>query len=877
MTSAEIRKTFLDFFAEKGHQIVASAPIVMKNDPTLLFTNAGMNQFKDYFLGNAIPEIKRVADTQKCLRATGKHNDLEEVGYDTYHHTMFEMLGNWSFGDYFKKEAIAWAWELLINRFQLDRSRLYITVFEGDTNENLEKDTESYNFWKEFIDESHIINGSKKDNFWEMGDQGPCGPCTEIHFDNRPDKERSLINGQDLVNNDHPQVIEIWNLVFMQYNRLANGSLEKLPAQHVDTGMGFERLVRAIQGKNSNYDTDVFLPLINQMELDFNLKYGANDKVDVAIRVIADHIRTVSFTIADGQLPGNALAGYVIRRILRRAVRYAYTSLQVKEPYLYKLVPILATQFENVFSELKAQQEFISKVIKEEEASFLRTLALGITRFENYLAEHNEAEINGAFAFELYDTFGFPLDLTMLMAKEQGRRVDIVTFEQELLKQKNRARSAAEKTTFDWVQVSESYKHSEFVGYDILSTQSQVLRYRKVEDKDGELYQLVLDITPYYAESGGQIADTGTLEQEGQTIEVLDVRRENNVILHMVKDLPNALDRKVNTEVNQSARLDTEANHTATHLMHAALRQVLGTHVAQKGSLVSPEILRFDFSHFSKMTELEIAEVEQIVNERIRSNIPLSEERNLPIAEAKDKGAMALFGEKYGDFVRVITFDPNYSVELCGGTHANSTGQIGLFKIISESAIAAGVRRIEALTGRAAMNMVETQFITLKLVNELLKTQKPIYQAIEELKENNKQLTNEIEKLRHKEVLMMRDSIRNRVFLHQSGVEILIEKVELENANDAKNLVQDLKQVLPNVIMLLGTITEGKPNLWIAIPKHLSELYNLNAGEIIRTIAKHINGGGGGQAIFASAGGANLSGIDMAIEEGKAIIEEKLK
>jgi len=745
MTTKEIRQSFLDFFAGKGHQIVPSAPIVVKNDPTLMFTNAGMNQFKELFLGEAAVKYTRIADTQRCLRVSGKHNDLEEVGIDTYHHTMFEMLGNWSFGDYFKKEAIAWSWELLTEVYKIPKDQLYVSVFEGDEKEGLAKDEEAYDIWKQYISEDRILLGNKKDNFWEMGETGPCGPCSEIHVDMRPLTERRKVDGKTLVNQDDPQVIEIWNNVFMQFNRLKNGSLEKLPNQHVDTGMGLERLVRVIQEKTSNYDTDVFQPLIQFIAREAGIEYGRNEKSDIAMRVMADHIRAICFCIADGTLPSNNKAGYVIRRILRRAVRYAYTFLNLRDPFINRLVPILAGQFDGVFPELKKQQDFVQKVIKEEELSFLRTLASGIQRFERF--ETNDKIIKGDFAFELYDTFGFPIDLTELMAREKGWTVDMKAFEAELQQQKSRSRAATAIDTGDWEIVSDG-DEVEFVGYDNLETECKILKFRKITAKGKEQYQIVLSRTPFYAESGGQVGDIGKLEDASRLFEyaVTDTKKENGLIIHYLDVLPDELAGSFWAMVDPSARTSTENNHSATHLLHAALKQVLGDHVNQKGSLVNPEHLRFDFSHFSKVTDQEVADIEKIVNAKIRQNIFLREERSVAYQDAIKSGVTALFGEKYGDFVRVITFEDHFSKELCGGTHVKASGQIGYFKIISESAVAAGVRRIEAITGENAEHYLNEQESQITRLKEILKNPKDLQKAVETLLDENNRLRKEIEK-----------------------------------------------------------------------------------------------------------------------------------
>ena len=748
MDSSSIRKQFLDFFKGKQHQIVASAPLVNKDDPTLMFTNAGMNQFKDYFLGNKASEASRVADTQKCLRVSGKHNDLEEVGMDTYHHTMFEMLGNWSFGDparpsggYFKKEAIAWAWELLVDEYKLPADRLYVTVFGGDKGDNLPVDQEAYDHWKGIIDEDRILYGSKKDNFWEMGDTGPCGPCSEIHIDLRPEEEAERVPGKDLVNQDHPLVVEVWNLVFMEFNRLASGELQSLPAKHVDTGMGFERLCMAIQKKTSNYDTDVFQPLISFIAEHTNKKYGEGEKSDIAMRVMADHVRAIAFAITDGQLPSNTGAGYVIRRILRRGVRYGFTFLGIKEPFIHRLVPLLADQFGDVFPEIKTQQEFVMKVIEQEEVSFLRTLENGLRRLESIkeeMSNKGENTVPGALAFELYDTYGFPFDLTSLIARENGLGVDEKAFAKEMEKQKARSKADAVKETGDWIEIGDS-EGTEFVGYDTMESQARITKYRSIKQKGKEVFQLVLDSTPFYAESGGQVGDTGTLTSGKDKVKIMDTRKENDLIVHFADRLPDDMEAVFEARINSSRRLLTMNNHSATHLLHSALRKVLGEHVEQKGSLVNDKILRFDFSHFQKMTEEEIAEVEKMVNRRIRENIPLDEQRNIPLEKARSMGAMALFGEKYGDFVRVITFDPHFSVELCGGTHVSATGNIGLFKIVTEGSIAAGVRRIEAVTAEAAEDHMNGHQKLVEELGELLKKPKDLKSAVNSLLQQKKQ------------------------------------------------------------------------------------------------------------------------------------------
>ena len=881
MNAQEIRQQFLDFFKSKGHQIVSSAPIVVKNDPTLMFTNAGMNQFKDLFLGEAPIKYPRVADTQRCLRVSGKHNDLEEVGIDTYHHTMFEMLGNWSFGDYFKKEAIAWSWELLTDVYKLPKDRLYVTIFEGDDKEGLPKDQEAYNFWRQFVEEDKILLGNKKDNFWEMGETGPCGPCSEIHFDSRTDEDRAKISGATLVNADDPLVIEIWNNVFMQFNRQKDGSLKTLPAQHVDTGMGFERLVRVIQGKTSNYDTDVFQPLIQFIAEKSKIEYlGSDSKSDVAMRVTSDHVRAVSFAIADGQLPSNNKAGYVIRRILRRAIRYNYSFLNFKEPFIYKLVPILANQFKDVFSELYSQKDFVEKVVLEEEVSFLRTLSSGINRFEKYIAEnqakHQDTkdekylQIIGEFAFELSDTFGFPIDLTELMAREQGFSVDMEGFEIELQKQKNRSRAATAIDTEDWIIVNDG-EEVEFVGYDNWEIHSKILKYRKVTAKGKTQFQLVLDRTPFYAESGGQVGDSGLLIGEGEEVIITDTKKENGLIVHFTDALPQQLEANFLARIDAQNRILTENNHSATHLLHAALKMVLGHHVNQKGSLVNADNLRFDFSHFSKVTDEELKQIEGIVNEKIRANIALKEERNVPYQQALDSGVTALFGEKYGDFVRVITFEDTYSKELCGGTHVPATGQIGYFKIVSESAVAAGVRRIEAITAVKAEAFIHEQDELLKSLKELLKNPTDLAKSVESLLEENSKLKKEVEKATMAKAAGLKDELKAKVqFIN--GINFIAETVDLPNSEAIKNLAYQLKDVLDNVYIVLAANIDDKPLLTVMISENLVKEKGLNAGTIVRELAKEIQGGGGGQPFFATAGGKNVAGLGNALEKAKDFI-----
>jgi alanyl-tRNA synthetase len=890
MTAQEIRQAFLDFFASKGHTIVPSAPIVVKNDPTLMFTNAGMNQFKDIFLGEAPAKAPRVADTQRCLRVSGKHNDLEEVGIDTYHHTMFEMLGNWSFGDYFKKEAIAWSWELLTSVYGIEKDRLYVTYFEGDEKEGLAKDQEAYDFWKQYVDESRILPGNKKDNFWEMGETGPCGPCSEIHYDGRSAEERSQRPGAELVNADDPNVIEIWNNVFMQFNRLKDGSLQPLPNKHVDTGMGFERLVRVLQNKTSNYDTDVFQPMIQFIAEKSGKKYNAiavpgdadwNDAV--AMRVMADHIRAISFAISDGQLPSNNKAGYVIRRILRRAVRYSYQYLGFKEPFLNQLVPLLANQFKGVFDELYSQKDFVQKVVLEEETSFLRTLGEGLKLFSQI---YNTAvsvtrtpenpnpvvTIGGSSAFTLSDTYGFPIDLTELLAREKGLAVDMEGYEAELQKQKNRSRAATAIDTGDWIVLQDD-DTVEFTGYDETETVAHVIKYRKVKAKGKEQYQLVLDKTPFYAESGGQVGDTGELVfPDGEIIPVTDTKKENGLIVHFTDTIPNSIGDALTAIVDVERRNNTNSNHSATHLLHAALKQVLGTHVNQKGSLVNDEYLRFDFSHFSKVTEEEVAKLEAIVNQKIRENIFLKEERNVPYQQALESGVTALFGEKYGDFVRVITFDDTYSKELCGGTHVTATGQIGFFKIIAESAVAAGVRRIEAITGVAAENYINEQSKLVQQLKELLKNPKDVAKSVESLLEENNKLKKEIEKTISEKASGLKTELAQKA-QEINGVNFIAEKVALPNADAVKTLAYQLKDIVPNLFLVLAADFDGKPNITVMIAENLVKDKGLNAGNIVRELAKEIQGGGGGQPFFATAGGKDLSGLDAVLSKAANYIK----
>ena len=872
LSSAEIRQQFLDFFKSKGHTIVPSAPIVLKDDPTLLFTNAGMNQFKDYFLGNKTAPYKRAADTQKCLRVSGKHNDLEEVGVDTYHHTMFEMLGNWSFGDYFKAEAIAWSWELLTEIYKIPKERLYITVFEGDEKEGLPPSKIALVEWKKLVSDDKIIFGNKKDNFWEMGDTGPCGPCTEIHVDCRSDEERQIVDGRMLVNNDHPQVIEIWNNVFIQYNRKKDGSLELLPATHVDTGMGFERLVRVLQNKKSNYDTDIFSGTIEAVGKIVGKKYQAgDDKESVAFRVIADHIRAIAFTIADGQLPSNTGAGYVIRRILRRAVRYYYSYLNYKQPLLFQLLPLLSKQFEQVFPELALQLDFISRVIKEEEEGFLRTLDKGLKRIDETITQLKSTKIiNGAVAFELLDTYGFPIDLTMLIAAENNLTVDEAGFQKEMQQQKTRSRSAAVLDTEDWLILIENVSN-QFTGYDLPEAKSKVIKYRKVISKTKEFYQIILDTTPFYAESGGQVGDTGTLQFGDEIIEVTNTKKENDLIIHFTDKLPADITSLLLAKINGARRTAITVNHSATHLMHAALRNVLGRHVAQKGSLVNEEHLRFDFSHFTKVTDDEIAAVEKMVNEKIRANIPVVI-KSMHKDEAIALGAMALFGEKYGDMVRVVIIDPEYSIELCGGTHVGSTGALGIFKVKHESAVAAGVRRVEAVCGYAAEQYINNTFSEIASIRGLLKNPKDIQRAIENLNAENSALSKRIEGLEARQLVGIRNELLQKDKII-SNVTFVGEIIEVANPEALKKLCTDLKNHLNDHVVVLCTNIDGKAFVALGISDTVVAAKNLNAAKIIKEhIAGLIKGGGGGQSNMATAGGQDISNLQTVIEKVRSLL-----
>jgi alanyl-tRNA synthetase len=913
MDSSSVRQKFLDFFASKGHTIVPSAPLVLKNDPTLLFTNSGMVQFKDNFLGNAKPVSPRVADTQKCLRVSGKHNDLEEVGIDTYHHTMFEMLGNWSFGDYFKKEAIEWAWELLTEVYQLPKDRLYVSVFKGDDDDNLAFDQEAFNLWKGFVAEDRIIHGNKKDNFWEMADLGPCGPCSEIHVDLRSDEERKRVPGRDLVNNDDPQVIEIWNLVFMEFERSWNPSkggssemlkfdleykgadkkqareklrsaltlLKPLPNKNVDTGMGFERLCRAINLVASNYDTDVFTPLIAFISDRSGYRYQStaadahkqpsSEKTDIAMRVIADHIRAVSFAIADGQLPSNTGAGYVIRRILRRAVRYYYSFLNIKEPLLYTLSPVLAKQLKDVFPELFSQQDYVSKVIREEELSFLRTLEKGLKRIDVLESELKGKTLSGPLVFELYDTFGFPVDLTSLIARERGFEIDEDGFRAEMNQQKTRSKADAAKETGDWVQIGDDQKTT-FIGYDNLEADVRIVKYRKLRQKNKELFQLVFDKTPFYAESGGQVGDTGYIENSNEKIFITDTRKENELIVHFSDALPENMRASFYAVVDRQRRQLSADNHSATHLLHAALREVLGKHVEQKGSLVNDKLLRFDFSHFAAMTDDEIRRVEDIVNRKVRENIPLDEKRSVPIADAKKLGAMALFGEKYGDFVRVITFDPSFSVELCGGTHVAATGQIGLFKIVSESSVAAGVRRIEAITAAEADKFVRDSSDLLDTLRGLLKNPKDMVAATKALLEERHALEKKVEAFHQEQANALKDQLAARA-KKQNGYSVIIEKVSVPDADVLKNIAYGLRNQFDDLVMVLAANVDNKPQVAVMIGASLADKKIFHAGNMVKELAREIDGGGGGQPFFATAGGKKLEGLDAVLEKARTIIK----
>lgn len=870
MKSQEIRSRFLNFFETKNHRVLASSPMVLKDDPSLMFVNSGMAPFKEFFLGHVTPSNTRITDTQKCLRVSGKHNDLEEVGYDTYHHTLFEMLGNWSFGDYFKKEAIEWAWELLTKVYNIDKDILYVTVFEGCKDDGTEMDSEAYNIWKQLVPEGRILKGNKADNFWEMGEQGPCGPCSEIHVDIRPKQEKDKVSGCELINKDHPQVVEIWNLVFMEYNRKANGDLEDLPQKNIDTGMGFERLCMVLQGVTSNYDTDVFTPIIKEIEAISRRSYGKQLKQDIAIRVISDHVRAVAFSIADGQLPSNTGAGYVIRRILRRAVRYGFTFLDLKEPFIYKLVGVLTKQMGTVFPELLAQKQLIQNVIKEEEASFLRTLDQGLVLLERIINSTKGSQVSGDKAFELYDTYGFPVDLTALILNEKEMTLDTAAFEAELQKQKNRSRAAGEVSTEDWIVLFEDTEQ-EFVGYDVLKTSVKITKYRKVTSvKDGTQYQLVFNLTPFYSESGGQAGDKGYLEStNGNIIYVLDTKKENNIAIHVVENLPNNLTDIFTAVVDSNQRFRTECNHTATHLLHQALREVLGDHVEQKGSAVHSKYLRFDFSHFSKITSKELKEVERFVNARIEEKLSLEENRTLPMEQAISDGAIALFGEKYSDVVRTIRF--GNSIELCGGTHVKNTGDIWHFKIKSEGAVASGIRRIEAITNDSAKEYYAKNNTSFEQVKLVLNNSSDPVKSISDLKSENSKLKKQIESLLKDKALSMKGDLKLEVTL-VNGVHFLAKKVDLD-ASGIKDLSFELGQQFENSLLLFGTEQNGKALLSCYVSKQLVVSKGLNAGTIVRELGRYIEGGGGGQPFYATAGGNNPAGLQQALNKAKSYIE----
>lgn len=876
MTSQEVRKRYLDFFRSKGHHIVSAAPIVVKGDPTLMFTNAGMNQFKELFLGNQPIRFPRIADTQHCLRVSGKHNDLEDVGHDTYHHTMFEMLGNWSFGDYFKEDAINWAWELLTQEYKINPQDLYATVFGGDSSENLSSDEEARTFWLKHLPSEHILDGSKKDNFWEMGDSGPCGPCSELHVDLRSTEEKALVPGRDLVNKDHPQVVEIWNLVFIQFNRLANGSLESLPAKHVDTGMGFERLCMALQNKKATYDTDVFSPIISEIEAISGVKYGADEDTDIAFRVISDHIRAITFIIADGQLPSNNKAGYVCRRILRRAIRYGYTFLGIEEPFLHRLVAVLNTQMGEVFVQLPPQTDFITQIIKEEELAFLRTLQNGLKLFEGVKENLRNSEktlIPGKVVFELFDTYGFPVDLTALLAKENNLQIDEEEFELEMLKQKERSRADAKMDVADWVVVDSTFNTSLFVGYDELECEARIVRYREVNTKGKKIIQVVLNRTPFYAESGGQVGDTGYLSSSNETISVLKSYRENNLPVVEIEKLPLDINGKYKAVVNKAKRDLITKNHSGTHLLHAALREVLGKHVEQKGSLVNEEYLRFDFSHFTKLSEEQIERIEALVNEKIKASIPLDERRDVPIQIAKDLGAMALFGEKYGETVRVITFDSKFSVELCGGTHVKNSKEIGILKITSESSIATGVRRIEAFTDVKALNYLESHSKTFLEISEMLRNPKNVIHAISKLGDENQILRKQLDATEDLAAKLQAELLENQL-VRKNGLDILIKRIDSPSVEVMKKVAQNLRRISSSVIVL-SMEHEEKAHLVVAIGDEALGKLVVNASQLVKELAKLIQGGGGGQNTFATAGGSAISQIPEALQEAHKLLNLK--
>ncbi|MBT3243974.1 MAG: alanine--tRNA ligase [Bacteroidetes bacterium] len=875
MTSKVIREKFQEFFIAKMHDIVSSAPMVVKNDPTLMFTNAGMNQFKDIFLGNQKPKSLRVANSQKCLRVSGKHNDLEEVGHDTYHHTMFEMLGNWSFGDYFKTDAINWAWEFLIDCMGIDPERIYATIFEGDKQDNLPSDSEAYELWLKHLDKSRILDGSKKDNFWEMGDTGPCGPCSEVHVDLRDQEERNKVSGAELVNKDHPLVIEIWNLVFIQYNRKKDKSLHPLPQKHVDTGMGFERLCMILQNKKSNYDTDVFQPLIQNISAKAKHQYGKNEEKDIAVRVIADHLRAVAFAIADGQLPSNTGAGYVIRRILRRSVRYAYTFLGFRAPFLAEILPSLNEVLGDAYPELTKQNDLITKVITEEEISFLRTLETGIGRLDQIILEHEDIDskvVHGKQAFELFDTFGFPLDLTQLILSERGLSVNLREFNEEMAKQKNRSRSAAEQESGDWIVLLEDEKE-EFIGYDHSDAQIRITRHRQIKTKKGTHYQLVFNFTPFYAESGGQVGDKGKIVHNNEVIEIIDTQKENNLIIHKVKKLPLDTSGVFTATVDSVQRMHTMRNHTGTHLLHQALREILGSHVEQKGSLVNPNYLRFDFSHYEKVSAEDLENIESRVNELIRKNLSLQELTNIPMNEASEMGAMALFGEKYGDVVRVIQYGD--SIELCGGTHVKATGEIGILKITTEGSIATGIRRIEALTGLGAEEWIREHLSTMNKIVNLVKSNNDLVDSISKNLEENATLKKQMEKFKNEKVKEVKNDLYKHIEM-VNEIQVIRSVVDLPDAGKIRDLAFQIRGEKENLILILGAIFNNKPNLSIMISDDLIKQFDLNAGQIIRKSAQKMKGGGGGQAFFATAGGKDKEGLQEAMDESlKLLLEQR--
>jgi len=878
MNSASIRQKFLEFFSARGHEIVSSAPMVIKDDPTLMFTNAGMNQFKDIFLDNAPVKYPRIVNSQKCLRVSGKHNDLEEVGHDGYHHTMFEMLGNWSFGDYFKKDAITWAWDFLAGEMKIPAERIYVTVFEGSPEDQIAMDQEAFDLWKAYLDEKHILTGSKKDNFWEMGDSGPCGPCSEVHVDLRTDEERKIRDGRDLVNKGDPRVIEIWNLVFIQYNRKSSGELVLLPKKHVDTGMGFERLCMVLQHKTSNYDTDIFQPVIQEISALTAIRYGDSEKTDIAMRVIADHLRAMAFAIADGQLPSNTKAGYVIRRILRRAVRYNYTFLDQNKPLIFKLVPVLAANMGNAFPELLSQQSLIERVIFEEEQSFLRTLESGDKRLKEsilVLKRENNTVLSGKIAFELYDTYGFPLDLTELILKENGFTVNNPEFDQEMAAQRKRSKSAAAVESDDWITLRPDTEKNGFIGYDQLSARVNICRYRKVTSRDKKVFHLVFDRTPFYAESGGQVGDVGILKHNGEKIKILNTFKEHGLVIHVTDTLPVDLSAEFEAVVSAVQRSETEKNHTATHLLHHALREVLGTHVEQKGSLVNPEYLRFDFSHFQKMSEEELAEVEKIVNRKIGEGIEKNEKRGLPMEEAKNRGAMALFGEKYGDSVRVIQF--GNSIELCGGTHVDSTSQIGLFKIVSEGSIASGIRRIEAITGERALAWYQEKEKKLKQIEELLNKPQDVVRSVAYLLDEKNNLLKQVDLFEKEHVASFEAELLKDIRIYG---DIRLISVKADNRINHAGIIREaafqLRSEMEDLVLIVGAVFEGKPHLAVMVSDKLVQGKKLNAGEIVKTAAREFNGGGGGQPFFATAGGKNADKLDQAINKASEMVLQSI-